>query len=74
MQLLHCLESSARGGENLLVDDWRVADDSVGRVERSADVNYAMYTIYDDVPENTPNAIYVSDSRGYVGAVIIPVK
>ena len=26
MQLLHCLESSAAGGENILVDGWRVAE------------------------------------------------
>lgn len=27
MQLLHCLESSASGGENVLVDGWRVAEE-----------------------------------------------
>jgi gamma-butyrobetaine dioxygenase len=27
MQLLHCLESTARGGENMLVDGWRVAEE-----------------------------------------------
>ncbi len=27
LQLLHCLESSASGGENVLVDGWRVADE-----------------------------------------------
>ena len=27
MQLLHCLESTAEGGENMLVDGWRVADE-----------------------------------------------
>ena len=27
MQLLHCLESTASGGENMLVDGWRVAEE-----------------------------------------------
>ena len=28
MQLLHCLESTASGGENMLVDGWRVAEEA----------------------------------------------
>lgn len=38
MQLLHCLASSAQGGENVLVDGWRVADEVRHRAPRGFDL------------------------------------
>jgi gamma-butyrobetaine dioxygenase len=73
MQLLHCLQSSAVGGENMLVDGWRVADELRSTDPRGFDLLASVpvtFTYRDATAELVARASIVETDRdGVVRAI-----